>query len=85
MLGPFRIRNLRRPSPAFCGPLNSPSSLAAKDAVVSVSGDEYDRNIEAHPESKLKYVDQDDKEVITVSIWPTFHMACPRRPVLTPP
>jgi hypothetical protein len=36
-------------------------------AVLSISGQEYDSTVLAHPEARLKYLDDDDGEVITVS------------------
>ena len=66
MLGPFRIRNLRRPSsPTLPSPYTN-NKIRSYDAVVGLTGQEYDNNVQRYPESKLKYVDQDDGEIITV-------------------
>ena len=69
MLGPFRIRNLRRP---LLPSHPSSAKIRSYDAVVSLTGQEYDRNVYRHPESKLKYLDQDDGEVITVCRLPVL-------------
>ena len=72
MLGPFRIRHLSRP-PSPPGQRSFPRTtpiISARDVVVSLTGSEYDRTVSEHPESKLKYVDEDDGEVVTVSIVP---------------
>lgn len=68
MLGPFRIRNLRRPA----SPPNrqAPGSVPAKgvlEAVVCLTGREYQSNALNHPESRLRYLDEDDGETVTVS------------------
>ena len=67
MLPSFRVRNLRRPA--------SPSDrysfahkLGAHDVIVSLTGKEYQINSLAHPESRLKYVDEDDGELVTVRL-----------------
>ncbi|MCJ1251231.1 hypothetical protein MMC30_008462 [Trapelia coarctata] len=66
MLGPFRIRNLRRSaSPPNHTSYYSPSRRGSLDAVVSVTGSEYDYNVHMHPESKLLYLDEDDGEIVT--------------------
>ncbi|MCJ1391660.1 hypothetical protein MMC18_004525 [Xylographa bjoerkii] len=67
MLGPFRIRNLRRST----SPPNRASYAAATrrgslDTLVSIVGPEYDYTVLTHPESKLKYLDEDDGEMVTV-------------------
>ncbi|MCJ1381510.1 hypothetical protein MMC17_004621 [Xylographa soralifera] len=67
MLGPFRIRNLRRstspPNRASYAAANRRGSL---DTLVSIKGPEYDYTVLMHPESKLKYLDEDDGEMVTV-------------------
>ena len=68
MLGPFRIRNLRRPTtPPNRASYASAARRASSEAVVSITGTEYDHNVLMHPESTLKYLDEDDGEVVTVS------------------
>ena len=68
MLGPFRIRNLRRPTtPPNRASYASAARRGSSEAVVSITGNEYDSNVLMHPESKLKYLDEDDGEVVTVS------------------
>ncbi|MCJ1405587.1 hypothetical protein MMC11_008815 [Xylographa trunciseda] len=67
MLGPFRIRNLRRST----SPPNRASYAAATrrgslDTLVSIKGPEYDYTVLMNPESKLKYLDEDDGEMVTV-------------------
>ena len=69
MLGPFRIRHLSRP-PSPPGQRSLPRTtprVSARDAIVSLTGGEYDKTIAEHPESKLKYVDEADGDVVTVS------------------
>ena len=71
MLGPFRISNLRRyPSSRAIAegpPSFSPKKLSNEDAVVCVEGDAYDQAIKAHPEARLRYFDEDDREEVIVS------------------
>ena len=69
MLGPFRIRNLRRsPSPPNRQPSGSvPAKVGALEAVVCLTGREYQSNALNHPESRLRYLDEDDGEIVTVS------------------
>lgn len=68
MLGPFRIRNLGRPtSPANRASYASASRRSSPDAVVAITGPEYDTNVLMNPESKLRYLDDDDGEIVTVS------------------
>ncbi|MCJ1477090.1 hypothetical protein MMC13_005761 [Lambiella insularis] len=67
MLGPFRIRNLGRPtSPANRASYAPASRRGAPDAIVAVTETEYDTNVMKNPESKLRYLDEDDGEVVTV-------------------
>ncbi|KAI9775767.1 MAG: hypothetical protein M1839_000895 [Geoglossum umbratile] len=69
MLPPFRIRHLRA-SDNPAGPdlgddfLSSPTYDG--DAVVTISGPEYDSLITHHPDAVLSYLDEDDGEIITV-------------------
>ena len=84
MLPPFRIRNLRESSRlADTNDHGGHSTeLGAQDqhGIVQVSAPEYDATISTHPEATLKYMDEDDGEVITVRIY------LPRsRPLLTRP
>lgn len=75
MLGPFRIRNLGRSvSPPNRASYYSPSRRGSLDAVVSITGTEYDYNTLMHPESKLLYLDEDDGEIVTVSS--CLHQSC---------
>ena len=69
MLGPFCIRNLRRPRtpPNRASYASAAGRQTSSEAVVSITGTEYDYNVLMHPESKLKYLDEDDGEVVTVS------------------
>ncbi|MCJ1432501.1 hypothetical protein MMC27_001858 [Xylographa pallens] len=68
MLGPFRIRNLRRStSPPNRASYAAASRRGSLDTLVSIKGPEYDYNVLMHPESKLKYLDEDDGEMVTVS------------------
>ena len=64
MLGPFRVRNLR---PYRAPTLPNTERLSACEAIVSVTGNEYQRNLDTHPDSRLKYIDEDDGETVTVS------------------
>ena len=65
MLPSFRIRNLRRPGSPSLGHV---PKLGSHDMIVSLTGREYQENSIAYPESRLKYVDEDDGEVVTVGI-----------------
>ena len=64
MLGPFRIRNLKGPQQA---PLPYSERLSACEAVVALTGNEYQKNVDVHPDSRLTYIDEDDGETVTVS------------------
>ena len=67
MLGPFRVRNLRRStSPPNRASYAATARRGSLDAVVSIKGPEYDYTVLMHPESKLKYLDEDDGEMVTV-------------------
>lgn len=66
MLGPFRVRNTLSPSHANRHRSALPGS-SASELVVSLTGNDYDRVIQDCPESKLKYIDDDDGETVTVS------------------
>ena len=69
MLGPFRIRNLRRPgSPSNSRSPGNPSKLGYHDAVVCLTGSEYHKNALRNPESRLKYLDETDGEIVTVRV-----------------
>ena len=67
MLSTFRIRDLRRPSTP---PRPSLSGAARPDydALVRITAPEYDTTISINPDAKLKYVDEDDGEVVTVRL-----------------
>lgn len=70
MLPPFRIRNLRRSNSTADTDTHSGLSTELRapnqHGVVQVSAPEYDATISTHPEATLKYMDEDDGEVITV-------------------
>ncbi|KAL9117521.1 MAG: hypothetical protein Q9187_005942, partial [Circinaria calcarea] len=68
MLGPFRIRNLRRPAspPNRQSPGSVPAKVGAFEAVVCLTGQEYQTNALNRPESRLRYLDEDDGETVTV-------------------
>ena len=70
MLPPFRIRNLRRSNSAADtethGMLSTDLGAPDHHAIVQVSAPEYDATVSTHPEATLKYMDEDDGEVITV-------------------
>lgn len=67
MLPRFRVHNLRR-----LGSPVSDSRLAAfppslyHDGTVCISAREYDATISVHPQATLKYMDEDDGDIITV-------------------
>ena len=70
MLGPFRVRNLRpKPShlttPLPAGPAGS--RRPSLDGIISIRAQEYDDTVSSHPEAELRYFDDDDGELITVS------------------
>ncbi len=58
MLKPFRIRNLHFKS----------TDLADCSAVVQLSPQQYDQEIQITPEALIAYIDEDDGETITVSL-----------------
>ena len=67
MLLTFRVRSLHRsvrPVSSRLSVAGSPNSYL--DGVVRISALEYDRIISAHPDAKLKYIDEDDGEIVTV-------------------
>ncbi len=69
MLGPFRISNLRRhPSQRISsqGPLSNVRREINEGAIVCVEGETYDQTIKQYPEARLKYLDPDDGEIVTV-------------------
>ncbi|KAI9876548.1 MAG: hypothetical protein M1830_006240 [Pleopsidium flavum] len=70
MLPPFRIRNLRQSNSSADrnGHGGGLTAVAAPNhhAIVQVSAPEYDATVSRHPEATLKYMDEDDGEVITV-------------------
>lgn len=70
MLPPFRIRNLRQSQSSEERHtqhwLQTPLAEPSHHAIVQVSAPEYDEAICRHPEATLKYLDDDDGEVITV-------------------
>ncbi len=66
MLPPFRVRNS-----------NSGRSRLAKtdfDAVVRICAPDYDLTVQACPEAKLKYFDEEDGEIVTVHSKPYFKL-----------
>ncbi len=71
MLPPFRIRNLGRSNSTGDTATHSRASTELGDphrhGIVQVSAPEYDATISTHPEATLRYMDEDDGEVITVS------------------
>ena len=67
MLPPFRVRR-NTPYPAQLHIAPTPSPPRAYDSLaVQLSHVQYDRTVKEHPEASLKYVDDDDGEIITVS------------------
>ena len=69
MLPAFQVRNMRRssssPPRASHG---SPNLASICDPLVKITAPEYDRAISDHPEATLKYMDDDDGEIVTVSV-----------------
>ena len=69
MLPAFRIRNLNRsPAPPSRPVGSSPRKAASLDAVVRITSPEYDETVDRHPEASLKYLDDDDGEIVTVTL-----------------
>jgi len=70
MLPPFRIRNLRPSNSSADRNAHGERSTALEapnhHSIVQVSAPEYDATVSRHPEATLKYMDEDDGEVITV-------------------
>lgn len=66
MLNPFRIRNLYPSSPHH--PID-------RSGVVQLSLEQYDQEIKEEPQAVLAYLDEDDGEIVTVSlsVWQTYH------------
>lgn len=64
MLPPFRVRCLQR----HASPGRSIPTRATFDALIRISAPEYDHAIRVLPEASLKYLDDDDGEMITVHL-----------------
>ncbi|MCJ1356215.1 MAG: hypothetical protein MMC33_006209 [Icmadophila ericetorum] len=66
LIGPFRVRNLRRPaSPSSQAP-GSLSRPESRGTVCVVTGREYHTNAIQRPETRLRYYDDEDGELVTV-------------------
>ena len=66
MLPSFKVRDLQHPIPTR--PISRGASIpyASYDPLVKITAPEYDSTISDHPEATLKYVDDDDGEIVTV-------------------
>lgn len=67
LLGPFRVRNLHRPASPSNQTLGGVSRPDSRGAVCVVTGREYHNNAIRHPETRLRYLDDEDGELVTVS------------------
>lgn len=68
MLPPFRVRNLRRSISSPSGPSPSNLSIILDDhPLVRITAPQYDSTISEYPDAKLRYLDDDDGEIVTVS------------------
>ena len=72
MLPPFRICQLRasdNPAGPDVGDDFTSSPVPYEElAVIRISSTEYDSVIQQHPDAALTYMDEDDGEIITVSL-----------------
>ena len=81
MLPPFQLRNIKPSSST--SPRASQSLLESSSShehLVEITAPEYDSTVSDHPEATLKYVDDDDGEVVTVGSRPqlfTYHTNIP--------
>ena len=74
MLPPFKIRNLRHSSSS--PPSTRASSACSREPLVRISAPEYDQTVSRHPDATLKYIDDDDCDVITVNIDYLIRASC---------
>lgn len=58
MLNPFRIRNL----------YFNTSDWGDQSGVVQISSQQYDQEVQATPDARFSYLDEDDGETVTVSM-----------------
>jgi hypothetical protein len=77
MLNPFQIRDLHVPveenlydaESVTSGPDNgAPNRGASRHGTVQLSAPEYDQIVSYHPRARLTYMDDDDGEIVTVSL-----------------
>ena len=76
MLPSFQLRNIRPSSST--SPRASQSDLESSSShehLIEITAPEYDSTVSDHPEATLKYVDEDDGEVVTVGSRPRM-FAC---------
>jgi hypothetical protein len=64
MLRPCRIRNLY---------FNNTPDLVDCSGVIQLSPQQYDQEIQTTPEALFAYLDEDDGEIVTVSLRPSKH------------
>lgn len=68
MLPTFRLRDVRRSSSSPPPASHSNLRISSREPLVKLTAPEYDNTITGHPEATLKYVDEDDGEIVTVSV-----------------
>lgn len=68
MLPKFQLRDMRRSSSSPPPASHSGPRFSSREPLVKLTAPEYDNTITGHPEATLKYVDEDDGEIVTVSV-----------------
>ena len=71
MLPPFRVRKLGRSTSTAARASHSSTLVPNDDPLLCITAPQYDSTISDHPDAKLRYVDDDDGEIVTVSA--AFH------------
>lgn len=67
MLPPFRVRGLGRSTPTVTLASNNSTLVPNDDTLLRMTAPQYDSIISDHPDAKLRYVDDDDGEIVTVA------------------
>lgn len=66
MLPPFRIRKLGPSAPTASRVSHGSRLVPNEDPLLRITAPQYDSTISDHPDAKLRYVDDDDGEIVTV-------------------
>lgn len=68
MLPSFKIRNMRRSCSSPPRAAHTRTRALANEDLVNITEPDYDETISHHPKATLKYLDDDDGELVTVSL-----------------